>query len=220
MPDKYAKKLENIIKQMLQPIKGIPLNLVIENFSGKKIVPVDLTDSQDINLIDQLSKIANEVGNEVNKKGILRERPNEVGNDIESFVKKILNKNGFKADCPVSKNGRKQSMGYPDIEFKDKYKRTNYLECKTYNIENINTTQRSFYLSPTENTKITRDAHHFLLSFEIYVAKRIRQNSLFKCESWKLLDIEKLDIDVKYEFQSDNERLYKKEMILAQGKVI
>lgn len=29
--------LRNVIKQMLIPIKGIPLNLVIESISGKKV---------------------------------------------------------------------------------------------------------------------------------------------------------------------------------------
>jgi len=74
----------------------------------------------------------------------LRSRPNEVGNDIEPYIKSALNSLGLNADVPIGPKGRKKSTGYPDILFwfnKSPY----YLECKTYNIENIETTQRSFY---------------------------------------------------------------------------
>jgi len=103
------------------------------------------------------------------------------------------------------------------LSFFDSRENVNYLECKTYNIENINTTQRSFYLSPSKNSKITKDAHHFLLSFEIFITKRIRRMNLYKCKSWKLISLEKLDVDIKYEFQSDNRRLYSSELVLVEG---
>jgi len=35
--NEYTKKLENVIKQMLQPLKDIPFNLVIETMTGKKL---------------------------------------------------------------------------------------------------------------------------------------------------------------------------------------
>lgn len=35
--NEYTKKLENVIKQMLQPLKDIPFNLVIEAMTGKKL---------------------------------------------------------------------------------------------------------------------------------------------------------------------------------------
>jgi len=217
MADNYTKKLEDVIKQMLKPIKGIPLNLVLENISGKKVIPFDKENQADLDLIAKLSSVAESAGKAINKKGILRSRPNEVGNDVEQFVKDALNNHGLSASCPVCKNGKKQSMGYPDIEFIDENGRANYLECKTYNIENIFTTQRAFYLSPTENSKVSKDAHHFLLSYEIIISKRVKRMSLYKCVLWKLLDIQKLDVDVKYEFQSDNKRIYTKEFILAEG---
>ena len=36
--NEYIKKLENVIKQMLQPLKDIPFNLVIETMTGKKVI--------------------------------------------------------------------------------------------------------------------------------------------------------------------------------------
>lgn len=34
--DNYTRQLENIIKQMLTPLKNVPFNLVIESITGKK----------------------------------------------------------------------------------------------------------------------------------------------------------------------------------------
>lgn len=217
MSDKYTEKLENIIKQMLNPLKGIPLNLVIESISGCKIIPFDAANKKDRQLLTNLKTAASTAGKEINKIGIKRPRPNEVGNDIEPFVINALRQNGYKADTPLTLNGKKKNAGYPDIEFSDESNRVNYLECKTFNINNIYTTQRSFYLSPSEDFKITQNAHHFVLSFEIYVAGREGNNNIYKSKSWKLLSIEKLEVDVKYEFNSDNMRLYSSELILAEG---
>ena len=112
-----------------------------------------------------------------------------------------------------------KAAGYPDIEFVDEFGRTNYLECKTYNLENVTTTQRSFYLSPSEDFKITQDAHHLVVSFEIYVASRQERENIYKCRSWKIVSVETLPVDVKHEFNSDNARLYAKDLILAEGKL-
>lgn len=219
MDDDYVKNLENVIKQMLRPLKDIPLSLVIESISGYKIIPFNPNNEKDQALLSDLIEVAKLAGSNVNKKGILRPRPNEVGNDIEPFVKEAFRRYGYVADTPITKEGSKKALGYPDIEFVDKFNRTNYLECKTYNKENVSTTQRSFYLSPSEDFKVTKDAHHFVLSFEIYVDGRVGNNNIYRCKEWKILSIENLLVDVKYEFQSDNKRLYSKEMIIAQGRV-
>ena len=92
----------------------------------------------------------------------------------------------------------------------------NYLECKTFNKDNINTTQRSFYLSPSKNFKIAHDAHHLVISYETYIDRTERNNYVFKSNSWKILSIRDLEVDVKYEFNSDNKKLYDHRFILAE----
>jgi len=167
--NEYIKKLENVIKQMLQPLKDIPFNLVIETMTGKKVISFDFTKKDHQEVLKLLKQSALNAGKEINKTGILRPRPNEVGNDIEPYVRNALNLLDLNADIPAGPSGNKKAMGYPDILFwynKNPY----YLECKTYNIENIQTTQRSFYFSPSDEFKVTYDAPHFILSFEIYVA--------------------------------------------------
>lgn len=207
--------IKHIIESMKVPIHNLSLSQVIEALSGYKVLPFDKNDPRDRRVLEVLCTVAQEVVKEVNQEGIKRPRPNEVGNDIEVYVKDVLTKEGYNADVPRALNGTKKATGYPDIEFVDEFGRIHYLECKTYNIKNISTTQRSFYLSPSENFKVTDDAHHFVLSFEIYVSHREGTNNIYKCRHWKIVDVSDLQLDVKYEFNSDNQRLYDASLVLS-----
>jgi len=206
-----------MIMPMMRPLKDIPLSVVIQCLTGHKVIPYDPKDPKDRKLLKVISQAAQITMDQVNSAGIVRPRPNEVGNDIEPYVKQALNSLGYKADTPTTSSGGKRSTGYPDIEFVDEFGRTNYLECKTFNIDNISTTQRSFYLSPSEDFKVTKDAHHFVISFEIYVEGRQGTKNIYKCKSWKVVDVHNLLLDVKYEFNSDNRRMYSKDLVLLEG---
>jgi len=219
--DDYIKRLENVIKQMLHPLKDIPFNLVIEAMTGKKVIAFDFTKTDHKDILKLLRQSALKAGKNINKTGILRPRPNEVGNDIESYVRDALNSLRLNSDIPTCQNGQKKAAGYPDIIFWYKNK-PYYLECKTYNIENIGTTQRSFYFSPSDEFKVIYDAPHFIISFEIYVAGEKGNKHIYKCKHYKILSIESLSLDVKYEFNSDNKRMYSGKsgtIILAEGDI-
>ena len=219
--EKYISKLENAIKQMLLPLKDIPFNLVIESLTGKRVIPFDPNNPKDEEILDILKNVALIAGKMINEEGIIRARANEVGNDIESFVKSTMQDYNLNPDIPSGASGRKKAMGYPDIIFYHRSK-PYYLECKTYNQENIGTTQRSFYFSPSEDFKVIYDTHHFIISYEMYVAGRKNSKNIYKCRHWKVLSLESLSLDVKYEFNSDNKRLYSGEdgtILLAEGKV-
>ena len=219
--EKYISKLENAIKQMLTPLKDIPFNLVIESLTGKKVIPFDFNDPTDNELLDVLRKVALKAGRKINEVGIIRVRANEVGNDIEAFVKSAMQDYELSPDIPTGASGKKKAMGYPDIIFYHS-SRPYYLECKTYNLENIGTSQRSFYFSPSEDFKVVYDTHHFIISYEMHVAGREGNKNIYKCRHWKLLSIESLSLDVKYEFNSDNQRMYSGKdgtILLAEGEV-
>jgi hypothetical protein len=198
-----------------------PFNLVIEAMTGRKVISFDFAKSDHQEVLKLLKQSALNAGKEINETGILRPRPNEVGNDIEPYVRNALNSLGLKADIPVGPSGHKKAMGYPDILFwfnETPY----YLECKTYNIENIGTTQRSFYFSPSDEFKVIYDAPHFILSYEIYVAGEKGNKHIYKCKHYKILSIESLPVDVKYEFNSDNKRIYSGKdgtIILDEGEI-
>lgn len=203
----YTRKLEHVIKQMLVPLKDIPFNLVIETLTGHRVIRYNASNSNHRAALEALVKAAVDTAGQININGILRPRPNEIGNDIEPFVKTALINQGLTTTTPSSASGKKKSTGYPDILFFQN-KIPYYVECKTYNIENIDTTQRSFYLSPSDDFKVVHDAIHFLLSFEIFVFGEAGKNHIYKCKHIKILSLEELSLDVKYEFNSDNRRMY------------
>ncbi|WP_292460575.1 restriction endonuclease [Methanothermococcus sp.] len=143
-------------------------------------------------------------------------RVNEVGNHIEPYVKEALSKYGY-ADTPKTKNGRRKSTGYPDIEFWHGGKAENdgrvvYIEIKTYNEKNVDTTQRSFYASPPndkEGFKITHDAPHIVISFKI---EKINNN--YYATGFKIVDLYYLNGSIKREFNASNKELYDDKLVL------
>jgi hypothetical protein len=223
MADKnYVNRLENVIKQMLTPLKDVPFNLVIEALTGKKVIPFDSNNTDDKELLDILKKIAISAGKEINKNGIESKRPNEVGNYIEAYVKNALHAHKLKPNIPAGVTGKKKTAGYPDIIFFFKEK-PYYLECKTYNLQNIFTTQRSFYFSPSDDFKVVYDTHHFILSYEMVLDGRKGEKNIYRCKHYKILSLNSLSLDVKYEFNSDNQRMYSGKngtVILSEGAII
>lgn len=215
---KYVKHLESVIKQMMAPLRNIPLNLVIECLSGCKIVPFNKRNKNDLKVLADLKRVAKISCHTINKSGIQSRRANEVGNTIEDYVRGAMRSIGYQANIPATANGTRKAVGYPDIEFASKHGGTCYLECKTYNLENVTSTLRSFYLSPSDSFKVTKPAHHFVLSFEVYVDRRKGPDNIYKLNGWKILSVENLLVDVKYEFNSDNLRLYADEHLLASGR--
>ena len=214
MKNQYTQNLEELVKQIIKPLKKVPFNLVIESIYGKKVLPFDRLAKENKVLLQNLKLLAENVGKEVNQSGgISSKRVNEVGNYIEPFVKKSLEKIGYKVLLEITKSGKKKSVGYPDFQFKDSDGRVCYLECKTFNLKSANTTQRSFYLSPSSDPKVNFDGFHFVISFE--VTSNLQR---YECASYKIVSIENLSCDLKQEFNSDNKRLYAEESLLAQGK--
>jgi len=71
---------------------------------------------------------------------------------------------------------------------------------------------------PSEDPKITRDAFHLLMSFELNTAKR-KGKKAFIPISWQIYTLDKLLIQVKHEFNASNKELYTEEALLAQGRI-
>ncbi len=209
--DEYVKQLEDVIKKMLAPLKDIPLKIVIKSISGHDIIDFDKNNPDDIKLLECLIKACKKAMQWINETGIRTARPNEAGNAVEPYVKQALINLGCKAHTPTTISGKEKSSGYPDIVFTDSSGRINYLECKTFNENSLNSSFRSFYLSPSNDFKITADAHHFLVSF-----KMEENQSVFYVKGFKLLTLERLKVDVKNEFNTNNKELYKAENILYE----
>jgi hypothetical protein len=214
----YIKQLEQAISRFLEPMKGIPFPIAIKALTGFKVLPFDISLDPNKKLLEQLSKAAELGGKEAFQEGIITDRPNEAGNKIEPFVVKSLRYVGLKADMPISKSGKKKVTGYPDIQIDDQSGRRVYLDCKTYSTLTKNQTFRTFYFSPSEDPKITKDAFHLLMSFELDTAERKGERAFIPI-SWQIYTLDKLLIQVKHEFNASNRELYTKEALLAQGRI-
>jgi len=221
MDDKVRLKvLEQALAQMLKPVKGIPFSVIVKALADRQVIQIDKADAADLKLLKKLEKTIQFCAAELNSNPIERPRPNEVGNDVEAYVMRALPQAGLKAERPKSQTGLGKSTGYPDILVRDEENRTTYLECKIFAQGSAETTMRSFYLSPSDSFKVSVDARHLLLAFGME-AKPISgsRNSVYIPKSYKLIDLHDLLCDVKYEFNSDNRRLYSPSMMLLQGDV-
>jgi hypothetical protein len=212
--------LEQALAKMLKPIKGIPFSVIVKSISETEVIRIDRDDPSDIALIGRLEDAVRMCAEDLKSNPIRRPRPNEVGNDVEAYVMRALPRSGLRASRPVSRAGLGKATGYPDILLQDDGGRDTYLECKIFAHGTTDTTMRSFYLSPSESFKVARDARHLLLAFGMEAsAIPGSRDSMYVPRSYKLIDLHDLLCDVKYEFNSDNRRLYAPSMMLSHGEV-
>ena len=207
MNDDYVKDLEETVRKFMQPLKDVPFPVLVKAISGHRILPFDENNQENVALLEILKRVCNQAMRDAHRKGMYKNRPNEVGNKIEDFVKKALSKNGFTANTPQTSKGKKQPAGYPDILIERPNGEKIYLECKTYNIKSINSTLRTFYIQASENTKIMHDAMHLMVSFEIEKLQRNNKDVSIPV-NWKLYNLENLRLQRKPEFNASNKDMY------------
>ena len=61
-----------------------------------------------------------------------------------------------------------------------------------------------------------------MISYEIHLFRRKGDENIYKCKHYKIFSLDILSLDVKYEFNSDNKRLYSAKdgtIILAEGEI-
>jgi len=212
----HAPEIKKRINETIEPLKNIEFSTVIEELSGCKVLPFNPEEKRHQKILDKLCEMARLVVKSVNVNGIARVRANEVGNDIEKFVERALDQVKYKSEKPVTKKGHRKAAGYPDLAFIDDQGVFHYIECKTYNVDKLKSPMRSFYISPSKKFKVTKDAIHFCVSFEIFVSGRSGNKNVYKCKGWKILSLKNLSVDLKSEFNSDNKRLYHPKLLIAQ----
>lgn len=200
--------LESLLAELAQPSKRLPFKTVIAATTGHRVLDFQTNNPAHVELRRKILQAARLAAERLRKEGIMTTRANEAGNHIEPFVRAALREAGFAAQVPVTTAGAAQVAGYPDIQI------TNapacYLELKTYNAATVNTTQRSFYYSPSAHPKITRDALHLLLAYQLEKSTRGGQ-TIFRPVHWKLVTLQDLEVDLKFEFNQSNRRLYGQE---------
>lgn len=197
---------ERALAELVKPSKKLPFKTVIQSTTGHRVLDLNTNIPGHADLRAKFMRAAALAGERARKEGLAAVRPNEAGNQLEPFLRAALKDSGLDARIPRTTADRAQVVGYPDIEITGAV--PCYLELKTYNAATVDTTQRSFYYSPSETPKVTRDAVHLLLAYELEKVER-NGKTLFVPNHWKLLTLQDLEVDLKFEFNQSNRGLYK-----------
>ncbi len=195
------------LAELTKPAKKIPFKEVILATTRHRILDFDTNNPAHRELFQKISAAANAALTNARSAGLFSARANEAGNHMESFVRAALKDAGLNSRVPITTAGNAQAVGYPDVEILSTP--PCYMELKTYNATTANTTQRSFYYSPSEHPKVTRDALHLLLAYELEKTERDGKTA-FLPTHWKLITLQDLEVDLKFEFNQSNRGLYGK----------
>jgi len=190
-------ELRQRVRDLVHGMENVPLPLIIDALTGREVLPWAGEDSA------RLASVATDVLARINAEEIEAGRVNEAGNIVERYVLAALTENGFKAGRPAGPSGRARAAGYPDLEAIHEG-RNYYVEVKSFSPSTISSTQRTFYLSPSTDFKVTRDAFHLLIAVELF---EVRPDH-YRAQSVRWLDLSRLHCDLKHEFNASNRDLY------------
>ena len=205
------------LAELTKPARKIPFREVILATTQHRVLDFDTNNAAHVALFKKISAAASTAGAKARAEGLFSTRANEAGNHMENFVRAALKEAGLSARVPVTTTGEAQTVGYPDVEILGEP--ACYLELKTYSAATANTTQRSFYYSPSEHPKVTHDALHLLLAYELEKVERDGKTAFLPVH-WKLITLQDLEVDLKFEFNQSNRGLYGKEAgksLLGEG---
>jgi len=131
------------------------------------------------------------------------DRTNELGLGFERILQQSFVKKGIECSIPKTQSGRGQNTGYPDLTFEYKGQ-CYYLEVKTFSTSTINSSQRTFYFTVSDDPKISQDAFHLLIGFEVVKS----DDSHYQILRYHILDLRNLPCKVKVEYNASNKDLY------------
>jgi hypothetical protein len=191
------RALHGRIRDMRNGLHDVALPVIIEALAGRRVVPWAGEERV------ALEAVADAVRALVNRDGVEAGRINEAGNAVESHVLAAIREQGFVAGRPVAASGQVRAAGYPDLEA-TRGGHAFYIEVKVFSAATEDSAQRSFYLSPSADFKVTHDAHHLLIAVEL----ALRAGGRYGASKVRWLDLSRLRCDLKYEFNASNRDLY------------
>jgi hypothetical protein len=182
---------------------------VAEACSGKRVLPLtsDPAHLRVTAAIHQALKTTLAELNQPDSPVRALRRINEASKFFEDGIHKHLNETpGLKCEIPPNRSGEHQRSGYPDLRIVDlESKQVFYLDPKLVEQGSAESTFRTFYFEPKNETlKITDDAVHLLVGIE-----HDGKDQQWTFTGWRLVDLSKLRVRLKAEFQASNFELYK-----------
>ena len=202
------RDFNQFIKRLIIGLKGIYFRDVIKSSSGYNLIKADGVYLEAIKQIkDSIRKSLSNISYSVKKN--YNGRANELSNYLEGIIKTHINNyiKDFNASVPKVGN-KQQSAGYPDLIIEFDKKKYIYIEVKTYQKKTILSGLRTFYFKPSDNNKISESCPHILIGFEVESLGR-NNRSPFLINDFKIIDLYKLKVNLKPEFNASNPDIYK-----------
>lgn len=188
---------------------------IVESATGWKIIPVDPSTHGEIllrigRILDETLEAFEDPGHPIHRSG----RVNEASRHIEDALRDRLNAiPGWTCTIPSTAEGREQRAGYPDLRIKSDTGLVIYLDPKLYAAKNRDSALRTFYYEPKALTgKIQETAIHLLAGIA-----HDESGEQLRLTGWELVDLSRVRVKVKIEFQSSNRDLYTPEAVVAQS---
>ncbi len=191
-------------------------SVVAEAVSGKKVIPAKGRTSADrvIAAIDEvMSGLLVQMNAERSPVKGLR-RINEGSRFFEDGLLAGLDAlDGISCAIPHTREGAAQRSGYPDLRITDDATGdVYYLDPKLMERGSVDSTLRTFYFEPKDTTlKISDDATHLLIGIE-----HDGNDGDWQFLGYRLVDLSKLKVRLKAEFQASNRDVYPEPSVLEK----
>jgi len=197
-------------------LEGIPFSRVIEASSGRQVIPVN-PDSDRVRIetlsgaIGAAIDALNMPANPIHEAGRINEASRHVEDAMRAAINQIPN---WSCGIPKTAVGAEQRSGYPDLRIVCDDGRIIYLDPKLFNAGSRASSLRTFYFEPkTKTGKVNDDAIHLLVGVQ-HNGKRGKD---LRLERWELVDLSKLDVQLKAEFQASNKGLYRENAVVGRS---
>ncbi|MES2997457.1 MAG: hypothetical protein V4733_11670 [Verrucomicrobiota bacterium] len=181
---------------------------IVRSSTGKSVIPLNdsAAHQETIAAISRALDAAVAEMNSPKSPARALRRINEASRFFEDAIMKRINVTaGIRCEIPAIRSGTHQRAGYPDLRIVHLASRTVfYLDPKLVESGSETSTLRSFYFEPKLKTsKINDDAIHLVAGIS-----HDGEPQQWKFTGWKLVDLSKLQVRLKAEFQASNAELY------------
>ena len=197
-------------------LKDIPFSEVLASTTGKKILPVDpASDKPWLEklgaALDRTLAKLNDPAHPMHAAG----RINEASRFIEDELLAQCNKvEGWSCGIPTTTAGTEQRSGYPDLRLVLEDGSVVYLDPKLFAAKSRTSSLRTFYYEPkTTTSKVQHDARHLLVG----VPHNEAEGGQLRLLGWDLVDISRIRVQLKAEFQASNKDMYRDETVVLQS---
>lgn len=147
---------------------------------------------------------------------------NAVGIYAEEVISDLFTENNVLIQSPKTVEGKNKPSGYPDFEFffptlEGDSGQWIYLESKSFNTTQKESTFRTFYFSPSRDYKVARDSKHLLLGLEYSIEEDENGVNYYIAKDFHILSLEHLQVKAKIEFNASNSAMYNENNVIDLG---